>query len=222
MIKEDLKNIERELFLSLTRAYLRLARPIGSKILKKEYKFKLSPATIRNYLQRLVNLGYLENVNPSLGRIPTDYGWYYYLEIEKEPKIPWQIFRKLKYFFQKNDDKFFKELSFITKSLIIAQTDYQKDTLSLSSILRNPELKNFELIEELLESITTLHNRFQSVLEKVNQKVTVFVGRDNPLCDSENWSLIVVKEKKYNFGLLTPKRTNYPFHLKLIKQLIYE
>ena len=60
--------------------YTQTAVPVGSQVLVGKYKFKVSPATIRNDMMALEELGYLHQPHISAGRIPTDKGYRYFVE----------------------------------------------------------------------------------------------------------------------------------------------
>lgn len=58
--------------------YIKTAEPVGSRSLSKLLDF--SPATIRNEMADLEDLGFLEKTHTSSGRIPSDEGYHYYIE----------------------------------------------------------------------------------------------------------------------------------------------
>lgn len=58
--------------------YIKTAEPIGSRTLSKILEF--SPATIRNEMADLEDLGYIEKTHTSSGRVPSDKGYHYYIE----------------------------------------------------------------------------------------------------------------------------------------------
>jgi heat-inducible transcriptional repressor len=58
--------------------YIKTAEPVGSRTLSKILDF--SPATIRNEMADLEDLGYLEKTHTSSGRVPSDKGYHYYIE----------------------------------------------------------------------------------------------------------------------------------------------
>ncbi len=59
----------------------RKVQPVGSKVLVERYNLDYSSATIRNELAQLEQLGYLMHPHTSAGRIPTDSGYRYYVEM---------------------------------------------------------------------------------------------------------------------------------------------
>jgi heat-inducible transcriptional repressor len=58
--------------------YIKTAEPIGSRTLSKLLDF--SPATIRNEMADLEDLGFIEKTHTSSGRVPSDKGYHYYIE----------------------------------------------------------------------------------------------------------------------------------------------
>ena len=62
------------------REYIASAHPVGSKRLVEGYKLRYSPATVRNELAALEELGYLTHPHTSAGRVPTEKGYRYFVE----------------------------------------------------------------------------------------------------------------------------------------------
>jgi heat-inducible transcriptional repressor len=64
----------------LVRGYIETGLPVGSKTLVERYDLELSPATVRNELAALDELGYLTQLHTSAGRIPTEAGYRYFVQ----------------------------------------------------------------------------------------------------------------------------------------------
>lgn len=60
--------------------YIRSAEPVGSRSISKRGDVKYSPATIRNEMADLEELGFLEQPHTSAGRIPSHKGYRYYVD----------------------------------------------------------------------------------------------------------------------------------------------
>jgi len=60
--------------------YIATAQPVGSKALTQNHGLKLSPASVRNVMAELEELGYLESPHTSAGRIPTEKGYRFYVD----------------------------------------------------------------------------------------------------------------------------------------------
>jgi heat-inducible transcriptional repressor len=59
--------------------YIFFAEPVGSRSLVKRHSIGLSPATIRNEMADLEEMGYLEQPHTSAGRIPSHLGYRFYV-----------------------------------------------------------------------------------------------------------------------------------------------
>ena len=60
--------------------YIRSAEPVGSRSISKRGDVGYSPATIRNEMADLEELGFLERPHTSAGRIPSHKGYRYYVD----------------------------------------------------------------------------------------------------------------------------------------------
>jgi heat-inducible transcriptional repressor len=60
--------------------YINSPDPVGSRTVAKKYSFSLSPATIRNIMADLEDLGFLSQPHTSAGRVPTDRGYRFYVD----------------------------------------------------------------------------------------------------------------------------------------------
>jgi len=65
---------------AIVEEYIITGEPIGSKALIKLLNFNVSPATIRNEMSALEQLGFLEQPHTSAGRIPTFNGYRLYVD----------------------------------------------------------------------------------------------------------------------------------------------
>lgn len=69
-----------EIFKAIVDEFIKTAEPVGSKTLQQKYKLSYSSATIRNDMQALEEMGYLEKTHTSSGRIPSTLGYKFYCE----------------------------------------------------------------------------------------------------------------------------------------------
>lgn len=67
--------------------YIATADPVGSRTIAKKYNLGVSPATVRNEMADLEEMGFLEQPHTSAGRIPSQLGYRYYVDclMKKEP-----------------------------------------------------------------------------------------------------------------------------------------
>src|SRR5205814_789932 len=70
----------REVLVAIIREYIDSAEPVGSRVLAKRHFPSLSPATIRNAMADLEEMGYLAQPHTSAGRVPTDKAYRFYVD----------------------------------------------------------------------------------------------------------------------------------------------
>ncbi len=78
---------ERALLLGLIELYLKMGKPIGSHTLQENGFDSFSSATIRNYLGKLEEGGYLKQQHTSGGRIPTEKAFRFYADVYRDRGI---------------------------------------------------------------------------------------------------------------------------------------
>ncbi|HXH84191.1 MAG TPA: heat-inducible transcriptional repressor HrcA [Candidatus Tectomicrobia bacterium] len=71
---------QRDVLVAVVREYIDSAEPVGSRALCKRHFPRLSPATIRNAMADLEEMGYLVQPHPSAGRVPTDKAYRFYVD----------------------------------------------------------------------------------------------------------------------------------------------
>ena len=70
----DMNGRSRAIFARLVETYLETGEPVGSRTLSRVVGLGLSPASIRNVMQDLEQLGLLDSPHVSAGRVPTQLG----------------------------------------------------------------------------------------------------------------------------------------------------
>jgi len=81
-VEKNLDLNERSLHLlkTLVERYIHDGQPVGSRALSKNSDIKLSPATIRNVMSDLEDLGLIHSPHTSAGRIPTVKGYRFFVD----------------------------------------------------------------------------------------------------------------------------------------------
>ena len=121
--------------------YVKTAEPVGSRTISKKYDLGVSPATVRNEMADLEEMGYLTHPHTSAGRVPSDMAYRLYVnalmekkELSREEKIV--ISERLKsnvHEFEKTIEHAASVLSEITNLTSFALTP-TKDEDALKSI----------------------------------------------------------------------------------------
>lgn len=131
----------RELILKyIVEYFIKHAEPVGSKTLIEAYNLNYSSATIRNEMQELENLGYLEKTHTSSGRVPSNKGYKYYIEHLRERSVDEEVKNELAILFtqrSKSIEDVIKEscmiLSHMTNlaSVVLGPNAEQENLLSI-------------------------------------------------------------------------------------------
>lgn len=128
----------------IVEAYVRRGEPVGSKNVADAADLGVSSATIRNEMAILEREGYISHPHTSAGRIPTDKGYRYYVDVlaprvAPAPKRRREIERNLTGAFSALD-----ELLERTSQLLSELTDYT--SLAATPSAQSSRLRRVELV----------------------------------------------------------------------------
>ncbi len=85
----ELDERKRKILYAIIQNYQETGDPVGSRTISKYLDVKLSPATIRNEMSDLEEMGLIVQPHTSAGRIPTDKGYRLYVDdLLKEKQLP--------------------------------------------------------------------------------------------------------------------------------------
>ena len=83
----ELKDREKAILRFVIHQFILTANPVGSRNVSKKYDIGLSPASIRNIMADLEDLGFLAHPHTSAGRTPTDKGYRVYVDSLMDPPL---------------------------------------------------------------------------------------------------------------------------------------
>jgi len=97
-MEEILSSRDRKILQAIILDYIQTAEPVGSRTVSKKYKMELSPATIRNVMADLEEMGFLKQPHTSAGRVPTARAFRFYvdsiLEVRQLSKADQELIKK--------------------------------------------------------------------------------------------------------------------------------
>ena len=221
---------------AVVREYIRTGHPVASRELTGRYRLQVSPATVRNSMLELNDLGYLEQPHTSAGRVPTDRGYRYFVDYlvsntglkEKEEALLDEVFHV------DAEEEFVRALGRTLAELTGAFTatgSTDRDLwykTGLSGVLGEPELNTEEAIrmfgtlaDELEEKITGL---IDSLEDDVGEMEQTFIGGENPLREARLVSMMLSSwHHPRGFAgfvvMVAPRRTNYEKHMAIFRRL---
>lgn len=76
----ELSDRKLEILHAIVADFIYSAEPVGSRTLSKKYNMGISPATIRNEMSDLEEMGYLSHPHTSAGRVPSDKAYRLYVD----------------------------------------------------------------------------------------------------------------------------------------------
>jgi len=71
---------KQQILTAIIAEYINTAEPVGSRTIARKYKLGISPATIRNEMADLEDMGFIEQPHTSAGRVPSESGYRYYVD----------------------------------------------------------------------------------------------------------------------------------------------
>jgi len=75
-----LDNRKQQVLMAIIQDFIATAEPVGSRTIARKYKLGVSPATIRNEMADLEDMGLIEQPHTSAGRVPSNLGYRYYVD----------------------------------------------------------------------------------------------------------------------------------------------
>ena len=102
----ELTERQRTILLLLVRDYIETAQPVGSKRLVERFHLDLSPATVRNEMSALTEMGYLRQPHTSAGRVPAEEGYRVFVgQMIQKAELPASVQNTISHqFFQARPD----------------------------------------------------------------------------------------------------------------------
>lgn len=216
---------QKQLFKNIIEEYVKTAQPVGSKLVVEKFQMDISPATVRNDMAELENLGLIRQPHTSAGRIPTEDGYKYYVEnfvqlekeLDKKDKEEIQISVN-----QNSENDFDQEIKSLAKviaeksnsGIIVGLPNHKVYYTGLSNLFSQLEFQNLELISSISEVFDHLDEMMDDVYDDFSEEVEILIGDKNPF--SENCSIVISKNKDVLFGIVGPKRMDYQRNIELI------
>jgi len=196
--------------------YIVRAEPVGSKLLSERSALDVSPATLRNEMRELEEVGLLTHAHTSSGRMPTASGYAYYVEHLMKPEVlDVSVVQGIQEIVGTGDSdtrikQFARLVSESCNTAVIVSSG--RDSFyytGISSFFSQPEFKDYSFTLQISGVFDACEDRMPEVSEKcVNNDAHVFIGTENPL--SEQCGLVATRLKdEVIFGILGPLRMRY-------------
>lgn len=215
---------QKNLFRNIVEEYIKTATPVGSKLIVDKYLLDICSATVRNDMAELEEQGLITHPHTSAGRIPTEYGYKYYVDnyvdIKKEltKKEKDEIIELVKNIKD-------KEIKVKTLAKILAEKSkagvfvgFAKNNVyytGLANIFSQPEFRNLDLVYNLSNVIDHLDEVMAEIYDIINNNETqIKIDKQNHFAD--DCSAIMTKVKNILFGIVGPMRMDYQNNISLL------
>lgn len=228
----DLTQRQVEILKNLIEEYIETAEPVGSETLEKKHNLSASPATIRNEMVKLTDLGYIKKPHASAGRIPTPAGLKFYVKQlmrEKQPSIAEEVAVKEKVWnLREQEQRFLKEmtksLADKTKALALVVTkDGDTYCSGYANILEMPEFFDIDVTKNLLSAIDEF-GYFNDIFSNTSgdEDVHILFGEDlGPKLQGPYGFVFTRYETPMHLsgeiGVLGPARLNYTYIIPTVR-----
>jgi heat-inducible transcriptional repressor len=217
-----------KLLQAIVEQYAEVASPVGSSLLAKA--FAVSSATVRAEMAELERLGYINHPHTSAGRVPTDKGYRYYVNMLSEDSkdgVPRER-RTEKALTTRVAEAGHPERTIrnavdtlveLTHNLGMATIGNQLYMSGLSNLFGQPEFVHPGQVQEVARLLDNLEPWLHEAAP--NEPLSVYIGRENPIGRGAGCSLIISRfrspfsDTSY-IGVLGPTRQSYRDVMSLV------
>lgn len=214
--------------------FIRTGAAVSSDDLRVRYRFKHSPATIRNELLSLSEGGYLSQPHTSAGRVPTDEGYRWYAgKLNREQRIgkrEREMAHNLSDAFAEDLDEFFRSSTLLCADMVRALAIGGEDggqmfhKSGFGELLAEPEFQDQTLRHHFGDLMDSIDQEMKTLIARADfDAPRIFVGSENPIEDAKEYSMIIktvrLRRGRGVFAVLGAKRMRYDKALSFLAAL---
>ena len=229
-----LKERQKSILGAMIDAYVRSARPVASQELARAFDFGLSPATLRHELNRLDELGYVEQPHTSAGRVPTDRGYRFFVDhILEDDELSRREQEALDAAFAlREEEEFVRELGrtvarisgMFTAAGLADESVFYKT--GLATILEEPEFEDQSRVRAFAYLADALDQEIKSFLPHGagGCESRIFIGRENPWKEARDYAMTVSFWRHPSgfrgfVSMIGPRRANYRKQKAILEEI---
>ncbi len=238
-LHKDMNTTERQrkILEIVIKEYIRSARPVSSKLIEENYDLRVSPATIRNDMQELIEREYLYQPHTSAGRVPTDKGYRFVVDLCSQNSDFNFLDKELQKEVEKIRKEIESELSFIREfTRLIAETSsaltisyIKKEEVIIkegwSLVFNGPEFDNVDTVRRFVSAVSDIEENMDRLLEDEETSLKVYIGGESPFSEMRDFTVMTSpyfskRRKRGMFAILGPKRMPYEKNIRLVNSII--
>lgn len=200
--------------------YIHTATAVSSATVFDKGILDVSCPTIRNEMAALTDMGLLVQPHTSAGRVPTEKGYRFFVDVliaSHEPaQLAAETTRKLPVPTRQMKDRA-QRISSYTNDLVvfIDNEDGEVKYVGLKKVLRNPEFSTHASVISILEELERFENYIGEIEKCLSERLEIFIGSENPFLENPGYSMISSRMQDSFIALLGPMRMNYRSNLML-------
>jgi len=227
----ELTERQKQILTAIIREYMESAQEIGSHFLIDKYNMRVSSATVRNEMMRLMELGLLNKSHVSSGRIPTDQALRLYFKEMSEPEpldslaeveIRQEVFRD-----RFDKDKLIRAILEIlneaSDSASFMVVDSSVRYYGLSNLIRFHEMQKLEVLKRILDLLEDEEFLEQLLSRYSGEEISILIGNETGVDDLENCAMAFCEANlwgdKVCYGVIGSRRMDFPHVLLVMKKL---
>ena len=209
--------------------YAEIAAPVGSVTLAK--LFNVSSATVRSEMSKLEEFGLIQQPHTSAGRIPTDKGYRFYVNLLTNQQLPEHIDRSARAIEARvsnhgsRADRAIRSavdsLVDLTQNLGLATIGDELYLAGMGNLFSQPEFMGGVHAQSVARLLDNLEPWLREAAP--NEPLNVFIGAENPIGKTSGATLIISRfrspysDNSY-IGVLGPTRQSYARVMRLVRQ----
>jgi transcriptional regulator of heat shock response len=220
----DLTTRQQEILRAVIEEYIGSADPVGSETIVEKYNLDVSPATVRNEMVELTEIGYLKQPHTSAGRVPTPIAMKFYINtlmkesqmsVRDEVAIKEELWDR-RFEFDRLMRLSARRLAESTGVLAVAvNEDGDVYAAGAASILDMPEFYDIDLTKTVLTMLDTENMLHQILARAVGEDpVHVLLGEELGMEYLEPCGFVFAhfgagKKHSGSIGVIGPARMRY-------------
>ena len=208
--------------------YAEVASPVGSVTLAK--LFGVSSATIRSEMAKLEELGLIMQPHTSAGRIPTDKGYRFYVNLLTQREVSGELDRSARAIEARvtTSDRADRAIRSAVDSLVDLTHNLGLATIGdelylsgMGNLFSHPEFMTGTHAQNVARLLDNLEPWLREAAP--NEPLNVFIGSENPVGKTSGATLIISRfrspysDSSY-IGVLGPTRQSYARVMRLVRQ----
>lgn len=227
---------QKQLLKIIIEEFIQTADAVGSLNISDKYHLEVSPATIRNEMARLAELGMLEKAHASAGRRPTTDALRWFLEqiqddwVDIDVVMASEIRENL---FQKrfNTDRLLAEaaqaLYRLTNNTALAMLGGRRFTAGVSQFVGQPEYADLERLRKII-TVLEDYSVWSELFDRTKPRgadVNVLLGEETGIDQFSNTAIVYAAIKVHGnengyISVVGPNRMDYRKVIPAIKYIV--